>query len=91
MSTETIVTLITLGSAVVISLAGIIIALVRGELKKFIVEKMEEAEQSGMSGEKKLAYVLRAVKEKYKLADLILNVKKFIEYIISISKGINSK
>ena len=91
MQLETIVTLVTLGVVALGGIATIIIALVRGELKKFVVEQMEIAEKSGMSGKEKLAFVLKAVKEKYKLAEVILNIRKFIEYIISISKNINSK
>lgn len=91
MNIETIVTLVTLGVVALGGIIGIVIAIVKGELKKFVVEQMEIAEKSGMEGAKKLQYVLNAVKEKYKLADLILNVRKFIEYIISISKNINNK
>lgn len=91
MSIETIATLIALGVTALGGVIALIVAICRGEVKKFIVEKMEEAEKSGMSGKQKLAFVIQAVKEKYKLASLFLNIKKFIEYIISISKGINSK
>ena len=91
MQIETIITLVSLGVVVLGGIIGIIVAIVRGDMKKFIVEKMEEAEKMGMSGKDKLNYVLLAVKEKYKVCELILNVKKFIEYIISISKNINSK
>lgn len=91
MEIGTIITLCVLGVSVVSGLIAIIVAIVRGDMKKFIVEKMEEAEKSGKSGKEKLAYVLEAVKEKYKVMDFILNVKKFVEYIISISKNINAK
>ena len=91
MQVETIITLVVLGVVILGSLATIIVAIVRGDMKKFIVEKMEEAEQLKLSGEEKLKYVLEAVKEKYKVMELVLNVKKFIEYIISVSKQINAK
>lgn len=91
MSVETIVTLVTLGVVALGGIISIIVAIVRGDMKKFIVEKMEEAEKSEMSGAQKLQFVIQAVKEKYKIAEVVLNTKKFIEYIISISKGINSK
>lgn len=91
MSIELIITLAVLGVAIVSGVVGIVVALVRGDMKKFIVEKMEEAEKSNLGGAKKLEYVVNAVKEKYKVLELILNVKKFIEYIISISKNINAK
>lgn len=91
MSIELIITLAVLGIAIVSGIVGIVVALVRGDMKKFIVEKMEEAEKSNLGGAKKLEYVVNAVKEKYKVLELILNVKKFIEYIISVSKNINAK
>ena len=91
MSKELVITLIALGIAIVSGVAVIVIALVRGGMKKFIIEKMEEAEKLDMVGCQKLQYVLQAVKEKYKVMELILNVKKFIEEIIKISKQINAK
>ena len=91
MQIETIITLVILGVTVLSGLVTLIVALVRGDMKKFIVEKMEEAEKSGKTGEEKLKFVLAAVKEKYKVAELVMNVKKFVEYIISITKQINVK
>lgn len=91
MQVETIITLVTLGVACLSGIAGIVVALVRGDMKKFIVEQMEIAEKSGMTGTKKLQYVLEAVKTKYKVLEVVLDVKKFVEYIISISKNINHK
>lgn len=91
MSIETIITLCTLGVVALSGIIGLIVALVRGDMKKFIVEQMEIAEKSGLSGKEKLAFVLKAVKDKYKIMEIVLNVKKFVEYIISISKQINNK
>ena len=91
MQIETIISLVVLGVVILASLITLIIALVRGEMKKFVVEKMEEAEKLEISGTKKLEYVLQAVKEKYKIMELFLNVKKFVEYIIKITKEINAK
>ena len=91
MSVETIITLCTLGAVALGGIIGLIVALVRGDMKKFIVEQMEIAEKSGLSGKEKLAFVLKAVKDKYKIMEVVLNVKKFVEYIISISKQINTK
>lgn len=91
MSIETIITLCTLGIVALSGIIGLIVALVRGDMKKFIVEQMEIAEKSGMKGNEKLAFVLNAVKEKYKIMEVFLNAKKFIEYVISISKQINIK
>ena len=91
MSLEVIITIIALGIPCLGGIVAIVLAIVRGDMKKFIVEKMEEAEKSGMSGKEKLNFVIEAVKEKYKVLELVLNVKKFVEYIISISKNINAK
>ena len=91
MDIKTIITLIILGIVVVSGILAIIVAIVRGDMKKFIEEKMIEAEQQEMSGAKKLEYVLLAVKDKYKIFELFLNVKKFIEHIIAITKKINVK
>ena len=91
MQIETIISLIVLGVVILAGLITIIVAIVRGDMKKFIIEKMEEAEQLELDGAKKLQYVLEAVKEKYKLMELFLNVKKFVEQIISITKQINYK
>ncbi len=91
MQIEAIVSLVILGVVALGGVATIIVAIVRGDMKKFIVEKMEEAEKLHLDGKKKLEYVLQAVKEKYKILEVILNVKKFIEEIISITKQINAK
>ena len=91
MQLETIITLIVLGVVAIGGVVAIIIAIVRGKMKEFIKEKMIEAEEQNLSGAKKLEYVLVAVKEKYKIFEVVLNVKKFIESIISISKKINAK
>lgn len=91
MKAETIITLVVLGVVILAGIASIIVALVRGDLKKLIQEKMIEAEKTGMSGKEKLQYVISAVKEKYKLAELFINISKFVEQIISITKQINVK
>lgn len=97
MSTNEIIILISLGIPVLASLVVLIVALCRGEIKKYIIQCMDEAEviykdlEKPEKSIKKLEYVINKVKDKYRLVDLILNVKKFIEYIIEISKGLNSK
>ena len=83
--------LVLLGIAIISGFVSIVVALVKGEVKKFIEEKMIEAEKSGKTGKEKLAYVLEAVDEKYKVMKLFVNAKKFIEHIIAISKQINVK
>lgn len=72
-------------------IATIVVSVVRGDMKKFIEKKMAEAEKLGFNGKEKLEYVLNAVKEKYKIMTIILNVKKVIEHIIELSKQINYK
>lgn len=91
MSVETLITLIVLGSAILVSLITIVVAIIRGDMKKYIIAQMEEAEKSGLSGKEKLQFVIDRVKEKYKVLELVLNVKKFVEEIISITKQINYK
>lgn len=91
MSITEILLLVALGCVIVAGIVAIVVAIVRGDMKKFIEAKMVEAEQLDLDGAKKLQYVLEAVKEKYKLMELFLNVKKFIEKIIALSKQINYK
>lgn len=97
MNIETIITLIVLG---VLAIGGIVafgIALIRGEVKKYICEQMKIAEEKFKDlpkpekSIKKLQYVINAVKEKYKLVELFMNIRKFIEYIVTLSKDINNK
>lgn len=91
MSQTEIISLIALGIVCLVGIISIIVAVIRGDMKKFIKEKMSEAEKLSMGGQQKLEYVINAVKEKYKIPELVLNVKKFIESIIEISKQINYK
>ena len=91
MDIQTIILTVVLGVVALGGLLSIIIAIVRGDMKKFIEEQMVEAEQLELSGEQKLAYVLQAVREKYKVMEVLLNCKKFIKHIIDLSKKINAK
>ena len=91
MSPYEIIQLIVLIVVTLALIATIVVAIVRGDMKKFIEEKMVEAENLGLSGKEKLEYVINAVKEKYKIMTIILNVKKVIEHIIELSKQINYK
>lgn len=84
-------TIIILGIIALSGVIGLIVAFFRGEMKKFIEEKMTEAEQSGKSGTEKLQYVLDAFNTKYKIGTIILNCQKFIEQVIVLSKNINCK
>ena len=91
MSVQTIILIVALGVSVLAGIVGVVLAIVRGEMKTFVKAKMVEAEGLEMSGEQKLNYVLQAVKEKYKIMELLLNSKKFIEEVIKITKQINYK
>ena len=91
MSQNEIISLVILGVICLIGIISIITAIVRGDMKKFVEEKMVEAEKLELSGKVKLEYVLNAVKEKYKIMTIILNVEKVIEHIIELSKQINYK
>lgn len=91
MSVQTIILIVALGVSVLAGIVGVVLAIVRGEMKTFVKAKMVEAEGLEMSGEQKLNYVLQAVKEKYKIMELLLNTKKFIEEVIKITKQINYK
>ena len=91
MQVETIILLVVLGCSIIVGIGTIIIALIRGDMKKFIEAKMVEAESMELGGKEKLEFVLKAVKEKYKVLEIVLNVKAFIEHIIALSKKINAK
>ena len=91
MDIKAIITIVVLGIVLLGTIIGLVTALVRGEMKKFIEEKMVEAEKSGKSGAEKLAFVTEAFKEKYKIMQFILNAKQFIEKVIELSKQINAK
>lgn len=91
MQLETIITLAVLGATALGGIIAIIVALVRGEVKQFIVEQMEIAGEKFKDLPKpqksiqKLQFVIERVKEKYKIAELIINIKKFVEYIVKIN------
>ena len=57
MDIKAIITIVVLGIVLLGTIIGLVTALVRGEMKKFIEEKMVEAEKSGKSGAEKLAFV----------------------------------
>lgn len=89
---ELLVTIIILGVMLLCSLITLIIALCNGSMKKFIVEKMSEADaHSDWSSDQKREFVVNAFKEKYKIMKFVLDCKKFIELVIKYSKEINYK
>lgn len=91
MDVGTLCTIIVLGIVALVGVVGLLVAFFRGEMKKFIEEKMTEAEKSGKSGAEKLQYVVDAFNAKYKIGTIILNCQKFVEQIIALSKNINCK
>lgn len=89
---ELLITIIVLGVMLLCSLITLIIALCNGSMKKFVVEKMSEAEaHSEWTADQKRDYVINAFKEKYKIMNFVLDCKKFIELVIKYSKEINYK
>lgn len=91
MSIDAIITLVFAVIAVVGILVTIITAIRSGSLKEFILDKMAEAETMFTKPEEKLNYVIEAVKKKYKILSLIINIKVIIETLISFSKRVNYK
>lgn len=97
MELKEIIYLILLGLVILSGVVGIIYAIVRGEVKKFVVEKMQEAENrykdlpKPAKSKAKLEYVIKCVSDKYKLVDLFLNVKKFVEKIIEVANSLQRK
>lgn len=78
--------------AIISAIVTIIISIRNGEMKDFIIAKMEEAEKlydnlpKPEKSYKKLDYVINAVKEKYKLISLFCDIKTFIEKVVKATK-----
>ena len=95
MAIQDYIYLITTLIFILAGVGGILWAIIRGDIKKLIIKKMEEAEEIYKDLEKpeksikKLEYVVKAVSDEYKLVKLFINVKAFISKIIDISKQIN--
>lgn len=91
MSMTEIIELISLGITALGLIITLATAIIKGRLKEFIIEKMEEAEASGKSGDEKLLSVINAVKEEYKIAAILMNIREFVEKVIKVTKKINAK
>ena len=95
MSAGEITCLIMTGSIALCGLIALVSALIRGEIKKFVIEKMQEAEYLYRDLPKpdksrmKLEYVIKCVNEQYGISKLFINVKKFVEKIVEIVNGFN--
>ena len=89
MDTREIIELISLGVTTLGFIVTLVTAIIKGHLKDFIIEKMEEVEKTDKNAVEKLEYVVSAVKDKYKIVAILLNIEAFVEKIIDISKQIN--
>lgn len=97
MEFKDIIYLIVLGSIILIGLATIIYSLIRGEIKKYVIECMKQADfiykdlPKPEKSIKKLEYVVKYVSEKYGIVKLFLNIRKFVEKIIEIANSLQNK
>lgn len=92
MDVKALVAIIVLGVMLVAALVGLLVALFNGSMKKFVVEKMAEADShSDWTADQKRKYVIEAFVEKYKIVAFLLNCEKFIKLVIKYSKEINYK
>lgn len=91
MTISDIINIVMLCIALISAIVALIKSILDGGIKKFVQEKMIEAEATGLSGSEKLEYVLNAVKKKYKLNSLVEIAKKVIESFIDFSKKVNKK
>lgn len=97
MTNREIILFVLLGLIIIAGIVGIVIAIARGDMQKFIKERMAEAEKlykdlpKPEKSKAKLKYVLDAVDEKYKLSKLFLNIKKFIEKAVEFHNSMNGK
>lgn len=91
MDYKLLITTIVLGIILLCTLVFLIIELFNGNMKKFVMEKITEAEKLFPKEiedyqEKRRNYVIEAFKEKYKIMAFCLNIQKFIELICELFK-----
>ena len=91
MDYKSLITTIGLGVILLGTLIFLCIELFNGNMKKFVMEKIAEAEKlfpKEVEGyqEKRRNYVIESFKEKYKIMAFCLNVQKFIEIICKLFK-----
>ena len=97
MSLELLIETIVLGSVVLCGIVAIVWAIVRGEIKQYVLDCMAQADfiykdlPKPEKSIKKLEYVIKSVNEKYGFVKLFLNVKKFIEKVIEIANSLQHK
>lgn len=89
---SSLIWIIVLGVLLLITLIGLLVSVFNGSMKKFVVEKIAEADShKDWTAEQKRNFVIEEFKKKYKIMEFILNCKKFIELVIKYSKEINYK
>lgn len=91
MDYKLLITTIVLGVILLATVVFLCIELFNGNMKKFVMEKIVEAEKLYPKDEenyqeKRMTYVMEAFKEKYKIMSFCLNVQKFIELICKLFK-----
>ena len=91
MDYKLLITTIVLGVILLATVVFLCIELFNGNMKKFVMEKIAEAEKMFPKAvedyqEKRRNYVIKAFKEKYKIMSFCLNVQKFIELICKLFK-----
>ena len=91
MDYKLLITTIVLGVILLATVVFLCIELFNGNMKKFVMEKIAEAEKMFTKDvedyqEKRRNYVVEAFKEKYKIMAFCLNVQKFIELICKLFK-----
>lgn len=97
MTIKDIFILVLLAVIVIGGVVAIIVAIARGDMQKFIKEKMAEAEKiykdmpKPEKSKAKLKYVLDAVNEKYKISKLFMNIRTFIEKAVEFHNSMNGK
>ena len=73
MDVKALVAIIVLGVMLVAALVGLLVALFNGSMKKFVVEKMAEADSHlDWTADQKRKYVIEAFVEKYKIIAFLL-------------------
>ena len=91
MDYKSLITTIVLGVILLATVVFLCIELFNGNMKKFVMEKIAEAEKMFPKDvvdyqEKRRNYVIETFKEKYKIMSFCLNVQKFIELICKLFK-----
>lgn len=89
MNDNALATIIALAIVVIILVVIVIIEIFNGTAKNFILTKMTEAEKMYPKNvdnyqNKRMTYVVEAVKERYKIVAIFVNVKKFVTFVCTL-------